>query len=194
MPFSWRKWILSICRVQESPLTNYHVHYLNIQPSSISFTLPNSSSSITYSTKEVSDLLLNLLPASLSLSILSYFVRAESTDYPDQFWDIREQRFFKEIEAAWKYSSSESYNQVKDYKWLNIDGPCRSGNTTHDMFNRGLKRLRTKFSRHHSVLLFPYANDSKNVGYRTQHMYNISLGLDDLWIFTWTCSCGRSFL
>jgi hypothetical protein len=170
-PFSWRKWLLNICRIQANPLVNEHVHYLKVEPAIISFSYGKGS--ITISTEEVAQLSLNIIDSSLSLSILSYFVRAESTAFPEQFQAIREERIYKEIGAALQYSSTQSYAQNLDYKWLNIDGKSNQG-FTYDMFNRGLRRLRSDFSRHHTNLLIPYYNERKNVGYTTQYLYHAS--------------------
>jgi len=110
-PYSWRKWILNICRIQENPLENLHLRVEDVTPSSISYSIHDSQFTIT--THDVADLIVNILPAGLSLSLLSYFTRAESTAFPDQFREQRQIRINKEIGAALSYDPSRI--QRKDY-------------------------------------------------------------------------------
>lgn len=75
--------------------------------------LCSETTSRTVTLSEIVDLVQNIIDSSLSLCILSYFVRAESTQYPSQFEEQREERIQKELGAALAYSPT-SYDQVKD--------------------------------------------------------------------------------
>lgn len=173
-PFNWRKWLLNICRIQENPFENHHIHHTTVSPPVITFQIDNNQP-CTITPADVSELVENFYESPLSLCILSYFVRAESTAHPDEFLEQRDQRIYKEVGAAICFDESLSWTQVKDYTWLNIDKDDYSV-AAHAMFTRGLRRFRTELSRHHSTLLLPYASDQKNTGYTTQHLYRLQRG------------------
>lgn len=174
LPFTWRKWILNICRIQEHPLVNQNLLPHSIQPQIVTFQLENSQSR-TIEPADIISLIENFLDTPLSLCILSYFVRAESTAYPNEFQEQRDIRIQKELGAAVQFDSKISMEQAKSYLWFNMNKDDHTS-FVHGMFTRGLRRLRTEFSRHHATLLLPYANDRKNVGYTTQHLYRVIKG------------------
>jgi len=137
MPISWRKWILDVCRIQADPYRNRHLSPTKVDPPFCSITLGRSKLPKIVSPMEVADLLVNIIPSSLSLSFLSYFVRAESTAHESQFAAMIDQRLQAEIGQALRYDSTITQQRV-NYDWMDIDA-VRLSNPTHQMFIRGLK-------------------------------------------------------
>jgi hypothetical protein len=177
LPFSWRKLILDACRVQESILHNDRLREaLHRLPSEIvSFSYNRTNYEVT--PLSIADYFENLYDSTLCCSILSYFVRAESTAYPSEAVKIREETITKEISAALYYKPiyrrldyfSLIGSQSDAYAW----GSYPSGNNarTKTLFSHGIRQLVSRWSREDAEILFPYYNGSKNVGYTTQDLY-----------------------
>jgi hypothetical protein len=170
LPFTWRKWVLDACRVQASMVRNsFLLSGTPSYPSSV--IIPRRRSVTTITTTDISDLFENIYQSPVSCCILSYFVRAESISPYDSPHSILDKSWEKEINAALLPHPGD--NQVLDYDWLGMQG---HDNPCYQLISRGLQSLRHRFSIHHTILLFPYYNNKKNVSYDTQDIYREYVG------------------
>lgn len=106
LPMTWRKWILNACRIQSSMLSNIHLSQQLHQLDPPVAPVPSRyGQTILWHPSDIATYFEHVYDSPLNCSILSYFVRAESTAHPDQFRIEVDIAFNKEIMAALHYKS-----------------------------------------------------------------------------------------
>jgi hypothetical protein len=173
-PYQWRKLLLEACRVQQPILRNNYLSTLYQEvkdKESHTIITTDSTSAYSLSLNKVVRQFDNIYDNPMLCCLLSYFVRAEATAYPDQFFELYSKGANKEISA----SQLPMREQQLDYSCLTTDDvgtgihhevesfPYR----TVALFKSHIKKSTFHFTSP-GYVLFPYYNKRKNIGYATQ--------------------------
>jgi len=124
-------------------------------------------------TAHLLDLFEHIYDSPILCSVLSYFVRAETTAHPKSFEDISENQQAKEIAASQQLNIDEQLS----YLALFTDGlaPIHRERDivprlTSYMFTSHMRSLIDEYT-DERFILFPHYNRKKNVSYKTQENY-----------------------
>lgn len=187
LPYGVRKFLLDFCRVQVPVLTN---EYLNQQYAALRLVSPvinvpqdlnrayersgqQSSHHSIIRLDFLIGLLSNIYDNPLQCSLLSYFVRAERTAFPDEFLLIGQETIQKEMKAT----QQPDRGQCLDYTSLFTDNPSAIHSEvglvptrTIYLWKKHISSMRRLYN-HETHLVFPHYNGRKTVSLPTQNEY-----------------------
>jgi len=185
MPYKLRKFILDYSRIQSPISVNKHLsaglqdlrshcHSGFFLPEQIRKPLVLNCGLETdrhnFTISDLLPILDTLYDNPIGLSILSYFVRAETTIFPDEFITIGNETIGKEISASLR----PNVQQTVDYRGIFTEEklPLHEGVSeypvrTAQLWKTQLHRITTILSRS-DYIIFPHYNKRKNVSYSTQ--------------------------
>lgn len=173
LPIETRKFIIDCCRVQQPILLNMSLsryyyshqgdHFFNHdKPDTISFAV-------------LCQYIDTVICFPLLASMLSYFARAESFFDKEQANKEKKASIIKEMTAAFTFQGPLA---KLNYSCLYVKGakePVHPNgaipSTSAFLWHRGISRIKAHYSKDSTSPLFPYRNDTKNVGYQTQQDY-----------------------
>jgi len=186
MPFKLRKFLLDFSRNQNPVQTNKHLQkgLKELRDSSTNvFTIPpkihrqlmaNTGGQVqrlTYiSVDDLIPILDTLHDNPIGLSLLSYFVRAERTLFPDEFRQVGEETIRKELQAG----IHPNVDIQLDYRGIFTDDKIPIHKELEPFPERVAFLWKTQIRRITSIyakdtfLLFPTYNGKKNISYSTQ--------------------------
>lgn len=179
-PLSWRKFIISTCRLQKQILSNKHLslEYACLEPHDIHMDIMRKdidSISIPYSCDKAQLLLFldMITPSTIACSLLSYIARAESSHFFDDFSLQKELAYQKEVNAASNSSPPEQRLKYTGLFGVNRERmhPDITGGIPYplsEQFKRAISSYIVTFSREDARILLPFYSDKKNVSYQTQ--------------------------
>lgn len=179
IPLSWRKLLLDACRIQRPILQNQHLsdsfHNIKIYGACVAIPRRGQSSTsertVDFYLSDLAQLFDHIYDNPFLCCILSYFVRAESTYFRSEFLSLLDESAIKEISASQQGDVTMQLNyrplftqDESEGIHLEID---RFPKKTVLMWQHHLASAIEHFSRR-DVVLLPYFNPRKNIGYVTQ--------------------------
>jgi len=154
-PISWRKLLLDACRIQAPIWQNIHLSqsYSSLQPEDVSILLGRGTN-LNHSIKlHKAELLIfdHAITEPLTASLLSYFVRAESTHHVAEFLKERDMSFNKEFSAAiWYQDHSQVLNYTGFFTQESVVNPHPQmgllAPRLKTLFEKGIKSIKDHFS------------------------------------------------
>lgn len=173
IPMTWRKWLLDLSRIQADPFVNHHLHTSLQQVAPELVVIPLRSGQWVLTIHELASIASNFYDSAICCSILSYFVRAESTAFVDEFLEVKEETLNKEIKAALHFQPIGQ--QLNYYSLFGGDADAAiSGVTLKDqqrlihLWRAHFRSFKSTYSRLGSDIIYPVYNNKKTVGYDTQ--------------------------
>lgn len=183
LPYDIRKFLLDFARIQSPVLLNRTLHqtYLQLTQEYVNLPIPQGKlsklRSCGYDPKKkflklsyIVSLLDNIYDNPFLCSILSYFVRAEKTEFPEQFLAAGRKVIDKELSAT----QLPNRPQALDYRCLFTGDriPIHEETSlvptrTMGLWSRHIESLRHKYESDR-LILFPHYNKRKTVSYPTQ--------------------------
>jgi hypothetical protein len=115
----WRKWLLDFCRIQAPILSNNHLSRFITDPDT---NLPRCTIYLEnhklykVDVLEIADLYNEVYNSPMSCSVLSYFLRAESSAYISECLELRQNGINKETTVALHFDPT--VEQALDYEWI----------------------------------------------------------------------------
>jgi hypothetical protein len=187
MPYVLRKFLLDFSRIQQPVFTNIHLKKtLQVirSGSGSTFYLPAGirvplfanlgilENRKLVSIDDITPLLQNIYDDPIGLSVLSYFVRAEATIFPEEFRKAGDETIAKEILA----SLEPNTQQALDYRGIFTDEKVPVHielnlfpERTSLLWKSQIRRI-CQYYTNERTILFPHYNGKKNVSYSTQNL------------------------
>jgi hypothetical protein len=129
-------------------------------------------------TSQVLDLFENFYDSPTACTILSYFVRAEVTEYPSEFVSVGNDTMDKELKASQQKNLPQALNYAPlftEYSGRIHEEVNVTPSSTIYLWKRHMDRFSQHFTDPKTVIL-PHYNRRKNVGYKTQSLYYEACG------------------
>jgi len=186
LPIAHRKAMLDATRIQapvwiNTALTN---SFTNLTPVTIYSDLPDHPPIVLYAS-DLARYFDRIYPFPLLCSLLSYFVRAESTIHIQEFLEQKTVSLDKELSAALFY---EDHGSILDYtglygqsgSHLHPQLPGRMNPRLFHIWESGIRHIAQLFSSVGTPPLLPSYNSRKNVSYSTCRWYYETIGDSDV--------------
>jgi len=183
LPILHRKAILDACRIQAPIFQNKTLSatFSSLTPVHV---IPEDNTDlgiVIIYPQTIASFFENIYPFPTLCSLLSYFVRAESTIHKTEFLREKDIALDKELSAALYYDST---GQVLDYTGLlgvtsnHLHGalPGTISWRLQSLFTRGISQIAQSFSRATCRPILPAYNGRKNVSYDTCRNYYEAIG------------------